>query len=61
MPLTIDLPELVKPDDIPEGWKSFTAALPPNLYDKLLRRAEALEVRMRVGAVAVRAAQRARE
>ena len=86
-------------EDLPEGWQSFTATLPPNLYAKLqaraeaegasleleaaylltyaldnaprpseatlepltdAERAEALQVRMRVGALAVAAAQRAR-
>lgn len=29
------------PDELPEGWQTFTAALPPNLYAKLQARAEA--------------------
>lgn len=28
-------------DEIPEGWQTFTVALPPNLYAKLRQRAEA--------------------
>jgi hypothetical protein len=35
--------ELMDPE-IPEGWQAFTAALPPNLYAKLAKRAEAEEV-----------------
>lgn len=30
----------MNPDELPEGWQTFTAALPPKLFAKLLARAE---------------------
>ena len=30
----------MNPEDTPEGWHSFAAALPPNLYARLVARAE---------------------